>query len=69
MGRQQIENLFVVCGVLFILAIAKAQNIIDLELEKVGIELFDSNLPTYVYNCEAGPVTLRWCLLKDNYEL
>jgi len=48
-------------------AIAKAQDIIDLELEKVGMELFDSSLPTHVYNRETGQVTLRWCLLTDNY--
>ena len=47
-------------------AIAKAQNMIDLELEKVGMELFDSSLPTHVYNRETGQVTLRWCLLEDN---
>ena len=50
-------------------AIAKAQNIIDLELEKIGMDLVDSNLPTHVYNRETGQVTLRWCLLEDNYEL
>ena len=44
---------------------AKAQNIIDLELEKIGMELFDSSLPTHVYNRETGQVTLRWCLLED----
>ena len=50
-------------------AIAKAQNIIDLELEKIGMQLFDSSLPTHVYNRETGQVTLRWCLLEDKYEL
>ena len=50
-------------------AIAKAQNIIDLELEKVGMERVDPNLPTHIYNREMGRVTLRWCLLEDKYEL
>ena len=50
-------------------AIAKAQNIIDLELEKIGMDLVDSSLPTHVYNRETGQVTLRWCLLEDNCEL
>ncbi len=48
---------------------AKAQNIIDLELEKIGMDLVDSSLPTHVYNRETGQITLRWCLLEDNYEL
>lgn len=50
-------------------AIAEAQKIIDLELEKIGMDLVDSSLPTHVYNRETGQVTLRWCLLEDNYEL
>ena len=50
-------------------AIAKAQNIIDLELEKIGMDLVDSSLPTHVYNRETGQVTLRWCLLIDKHEL
>lgn len=49
-------------------AIAKAQNIIDLELEKVGMELFDPTLPTHIYDRETGQVTLRWCRLdEDNF--
>ena len=50
-------------------AIAKAQNIIDLELEKIGMDLVDPSLPTHVYDRETGQVALRWCPLEDNYEL
>ncbi|VEP11667.1 conserved hypothetical protein [Hyella patelloides LEGE 07179] len=48
-------------------AIAKAQNRIDLELEKVGMELVDPCLPTHIYDRETGQVTLRWCLLEDKF--
>ena len=47
-------------------AIAFAQKIIALELEKIGMELFDSSLPTHIYDRETGQVILRWCLLEDN---
>ncbi|MGF1541514.1 MAG: hypothetical protein ACFCU5_13870 [Pleurocapsa sp.] len=50
-------------------AIAKAQKIIDLELQKIGMELVDPNIPTHIYDREMGEVTLRWCPLDDNYEL
>ena len=46
-------------------AIAEAQKIIDLELEKIGIDLVDPNLPTHIYDRETGRVTSRWCLLTD----
>ena len=55
----QTENLFVFRGLLFILAIAKALYVIDLELEKIGMDLVDSSLPIYIYNRETGQITLR----------
>ena len=49
-------------------AIAKAQNIIDLELKKIGMKSVDPNLPTHIYDRETGQVTLRWCRLdEDNF--
>ncbi|MGL6339751.1 MAG: hypothetical protein ACRC80_11495 [Waterburya sp.] len=48
-------------------AIAEAQKIIDLELQKVGMDLFDPSLPTHIYDRETGQVTLRWCPLADNF--